>query len=362
MTTLVFGGGMDQTVHTIKDVAAMAGCSIATVSRVATGSSPVAEPMRSRVVTAALRLGYALGRPGSSERTVIGVLVPSLTNPVFASALAGIERCARARGATTIIAQSHYEPGLEEEGVRALLAERPRGIVLTVCDPATSRPLAEIANQRIPAATIYNGTGPDGIGSVSVDNRGAMALLVGKLIAAGHRRILFVGGRFASSDRSAARYDGYCSALREAGCGPLPALEVDFIDAAQDIDLTEAIECHRPTAIVASNDLLAVTVIASLNRMGLAVPRDMSVTGFDGIELAGLLVPKLTTMSQPSRMMGVMAASMVLDMAAGTRTPESLLADVTLMGGGTIAPPRGDRPSVAFCHKSLSLNTGAPRL
>ena len=332
---------MSGAVVTIRDVARVAGCSIATVSRVATGSVPVADATRQRVIAAALSLNFPLGRGPSASRAVLGVLVPSLANPVFAAALAGIERCARLRGVSTVIAQSHYLPEGEDEGVRALMAERPRGLILTVCDPATSRALGEIAAQRLPAATIYNGSGPAGVGSVAVDNRGAMALVVRELLKAGHRRILFVGGRFASSDRSAARHAGYRDALQASGVRPLPPLEVDFIDAAQDIDLTAALDRHRPTAIAASNDLLAVSAIASLDRMGLSVPRDVSVTGFDGMELATLIRPRLTTVAQPSTAMGMVAASMVLDMAAGARGPEALRVDATLLRGETIGPAPG---------------------
>ncbi|NDV88241.1 substrate-binding domain-containing protein [Aurantimonas aggregata] len=336
---------------TIRDVAAAAGCSIATVSRVATGSGLVADAMRQRVVASALKLGFAIERRDSSARPVIGVLVPSLTNPVFASALAGIERCCRSRGVSTIIAQSHYDTAREEEVVATLVAERPRGLILTVCDPATSRVLGDVARQLLPAVTIYNGESLPGIGSVSVDNRGAMARIVAMLVGLGHRRVLFVGGRFASSDRSAARYAGYCDALAAVGAEPLPAFEVDFIDAAQDIDLASVIQKHRPSAIAASNDLLAVTVMASLRRMGLSVPGNVSVTGFDGIEITALMSPKLTTLGQPSLTMGVLAASMVLDIAAGRRRPESLTVDVTLVRGETIGPPAGaDRAVPSIPH------------
>lgn len=324
---------------TIRDVAARAGCSIATVSRVATGAGPVGDAMRRRVVEAALALGFRMDRHKADARPVIGVLLPSLANPVFAAALSGIEHCARAQNLSTIVAQSNYEPGQEERAVAALIAERPRGLILTVCDPATSIALANVIAQAMPAVTIYNADTPAALGAVLVDNRKAMATITEALTTLGHRRILFVGGSFASSDRSVARYSGYADALLAAGAEPLPPLEVNFIDAASDIDLSVAIQRFRPTAITASNDLLAVTVIASLRRMGLAVPHDISVTGFDGIEIARLMSPKLATISQPSRTMGLLAATMVLDIAAGRRRPMHLTAEVTFLTGESVAPP-----------------------
>lgn len=327
---------MERKPANIRQVAERAGCSIATVSRVATGNGPVGHDMRRRVIEAALELGFPLGATAAARRPVIGILLPSLTNPVFAGVLAGVEQRARTSGLSVIVGQSNYDPGQEESVVAALMEERPVGLVMTVCNAQTSAALALAAGQHLPAATVYNETVPEAVSAVSIDNRAAMRLLTEELIALGHRSILFVGGLFSSSDRAAHRYRGYCDALRAIGARPLPATEVDFIDATQDVDLTIAFSVHAPTAIVVSNDLLALTVIASLRRMGLRVPQDVSVTGFDGIDLIRHISPKLTTIVQPSRTMGVLAASMVLDMAAGRTGPQHLRADYNFSRGETI--------------------------
>jgi DNA-binding LacI/PurR family transcriptional regulator len=334
---------MDRRPPTIRDVAARAACSIATVSRVVTGHGPVGEPMRKRVVQAALDLGFPLTPAKEHRRPVLGVVVPSLTNPVFAGMLAGIEQAAQANGLSVIMGQTHYDTAREVGVVAALVAERPIGLIMTVCDPSSSEALRQVIRQKLPAATVYNECVPPEFAAVSVDNRAAMRLLTEELIALGHRRILFVGGRFASSDRAACRYAGYREAMEAAGRRVLPAEEVDFLDAAEDIDLTPAFQAHDPSAIVVSNDLLAMTVIASLRRMGLRVPGDVSVTGFDGIDIARHMSPRLTTIVQPSRTMGVLAASMVLGIAAGTRQPSHMRADFTFTRGETIAPERAGR-------------------
>lgn len=337
---------MERPGATIRDVAAHAGCSIATVSRVVTGNGPVSTAMQKRVVDAALELGFPLNPSGSSRRPILGVLVPSLTNPVFAGVVAGVEQCARANDLSIIIGQSNYDAAQEMAVAVALIAERPIGLIMTVCDPKTSEALARIRQQNLPAATIYNEDVPACFGAVSVDNRAAMRQLTATLLALGHRAILFVGGRFSSSDRAAFRYRGYCDAIEAAGGRPLLPMEVDFIDAVQDVDLTTALAAHGPTAIVVSNDLLAVTVISSLRRMGLSVPEDVSVTGFDGIDLARHISPKLTTIIQPSRTMGVLAASLVLDIAAGRRSPKHIRADFVFSAGETIAPVRREPQSL----------------
>ncbi len=333
------GQSVNRPVSTIRDVAAHAGCSIATVSRVATGSGPVGEDMRKRVIKAALELGFNITRPSDASRPVICVLLPSLTNPVFAAVLAGVEQTTRINGLSAIVGQSNYDPAQEEAIAAALIAERPLGLIMTVCDPDRSAALAAVARQKLPVVTVYNENPPPSVGAISVDNRKALRGLTEELLALGHRIILFVGGRFTSSDRSVCRYQGYCDAVRASGGIPLPPFEVDFIDATNDIDLTQAIHEHHPTAIVASNDLLAVTVMSSLRQMGLSVPEDVSVTGFDGIDFVRHMSPKLTTIAQPSLTMGVLAASMVIDIAAGRRRPEHLRADVVSLRGETVAPP-----------------------
>lgn len=326
---------------TIRDVAARAGCSIASVSRVVTGNGPVSEDMRKRIVSAALELGFPLSRTFPEARPVISILVPSLTNPVFAAAVSGIEQRARTAGMFTILGQSNYNPAQEEDIVATLIAERPVGMIMTVCDPKTSIAMEQVRKAGLPVVTIYNEGTPDDVAAVFVDNRTATRQMTGELISLGHRRIAFLAGRFISSDRSARRYEGYKDAMKAARLTATPPIEVDFIDATRDIDLTDVLEKHGPTAIMASNDLLAVTVIASLRHAGLKVPDDVSVTGFDGIDFARHLTPRLHTIRQPSEAMGTLAASLLLEMAAGHKAPQQLCPDFIRLPGETIAPPPG---------------------
>ena len=333
---------------TIRDVAAHAGCSIATVSRVVTGNGPVSDEMRRRVVEAALQIGFPLARAFPETRPVISILVPSLTNPVFAATVAGIEQRARTAGLSTVLGQSNYDPAQEEEIVTALISERPVGMIMTVCDPASSVALQRVRKAGLPVVTIYNEDTPEGVAAVMVDNRAAIRRATEDLIALGHRRILLLAGKFISSDRSARRYEGYRDAMTAAQLTAAPAIEVDFIDATRDIDLTEFLAEYGPTAIMASNDLLAVTLIASLRQAGLCVPEDVSVTGFDGIDFARLISPRLHTIRQPSQVMGTLAATLLLDMAAGHSSPRRLCLEVIPLPGETVAPPRRHEPSLSL--------------
>lgn len=324
---------------TIHDVARRAGCSAATVSRVLNGRGPVGEAMLGRVRRALAELHYgggpAVGRAGGvprGARRAVGVLVPSLTNPIFAASLGGMQDRLRLAGYAVVIAQSNYDPAGEAEAVAALLAERPAGLVATLCDVATSTvPAAAMP----PTVLLYNEPTERFPAAVTVDNRRAARELVDRLIAAGHRRVLFVSGHFAASDRARRRYEGYCDAMAAAGLPVAAALEIGFVDGVDNVDLTEALDGLAPTAIVASNDLLALRVVAAARRHGLAVPEALSVAGFDGMAIGQLLSPALTTVEVPDATMGVAAASLLLDMIENAAPARHIRVDHRLRWGET---------------------------
>ncbi|KPF41278.1 substrate-binding domain-containing protein [Rhizobium sp. AAP43] len=322
---------------TLEEIASRAGCSMATVSRVLNRSGPVSEGMVRRVRKAASDLGYhKLDRnlPAGRRRPAIGVLIPSITNPVFAASLAGIQNRMRVSGYGVLIAQSDYDPSREAEAVDYLLAEKPSGLILTVCDPMKSQStlpatlpptvlLNNLPNARFPAA-------------VTIDNRLAGRDVTLHMVEHGHSRILFVSGSFASSDRARLRYAGYRDAMEAAGLPMLDALQVSFTTGYDDLDLTQAMSLHRPTAIIASNDLLALGVIAALRREGLSVPEHVSVAGFDGIAIGRLVHPPLTTIEMTDASMGATAASLLLDIAENAAVPRHLTLGYRLNVGGTV--------------------------
>jgi DNA-binding LacI/PurR family transcriptional regulator len=173
--------------------------------------------------------------------------------------------------------------------------------------------------------------------AVTVDNHAAGFLMTRHLVEQGHRTILFVSGNFAASDRARRRYDGYLAMMAQAGLQPLDALEVGFGDY-DGLDLGEALRTVQPTAIIGSNDLLALGVIGALRREGLSVPRDISVAGFDGIAIGRMIDPVLTTIEMPDVSMGAAVASLLLDMAENGAAPRHLEIPFRLRPGGTVRP------------------------
>ncbi|KQV70482.1 substrate-binding domain-containing protein [Rhizobium sp. Root1220] len=325
---------------TLKQVALHAKCSVATASRVLNHSGPVSQAAVLRVRRAAAEIGYRTsGTTGNrTRRPVIGVLIPSIANPVFAASLSGIQNRMLAAGHGVLIAQSNYDPDQELNAVEALLSERPTGLILTVCDGNTSRALS---GKLPPTVLLHNLPTADFPSAVTVNNHEAGRKVTEYLLSMGHHRILFVSGNFAASDRACLRYQGHSQAMAAAGCERFGALQISFLTGYDELDLAEPVARLRPTAIIASNDLLALGVIGALRRDGLRVPHDISVAGFDGISIGRLSDPQLTTIEMPDASMGTTAAALLLDIAENGVPPRHLELAHRLRKGGTVRAING---------------------
>ncbi|GGA86384.1 LacI family transcriptional regulator [Brucella endophytica] len=321
---------------TLQQVALRAGCSVATAYRVLNRTGPASEAMVRRVRRAAAELGYRpAGRSSASahKRPFIGVLIPSITNPVFAASLSSIEQRMLVAGHSVLIAQSNYDPAQEADAVASLIRERPTGLILTLCDPHRSPALTM---QLPPTVLLNNRPTARFAAAVTTDNFLAGRELTEFLLKHGHSRILFVSGQFGASDRALARYQGYSRAMETAGLAPLEAYEIPFLNSYEHLDLMVPMEQLKPTAIIASNDLLACGVIGALRRLDLAIPRDVSVAGFDGIAIGRLMEPPLTTVEMPDATMGAAAASLLLDMAENAAPARHLMVPYRFRVGGTV--------------------------
>jgi DNA-binding LacI/PurR family transcriptional regulator len=251
--------------QTIKDVAALAGFSIATVSRAINAPHTVSPATLAAIRTAIDTLQFRpspLGRQLRGERTrLVGVVVPTIANPVFADCLQGIDELATAAGFKLILMTTEYDAARERHAIETLREQRVEGLILTVAD-ADTHPLLDMLDRDGPHYVLmHNDT--QRRPSVSVDNRRAAYDGVRLLTARGHRRVLMLAGSLAASDRARQRHLGYAQALAEADVATLPPVEVDFNAA----ELPDAVLAHltaratRPTALFCSNDLLAMVVM-----------------------------------------------------------------------------------------------------
>ncbi|MFN7572781.1 MAG: LacI family DNA-binding transcriptional regulator [Betaproteobacteria bacterium] len=329
---------------TIHDVARRAKVSAATVSRVLNESATVAPGTVARVRRAVQALNFRPNLAGRSLRAArtrsLGVVVPTLANPVFAECLAGVEAAARAHGHTLSLATTGYRAAAEEDAVEALLRQRVDGLVLTVTDAARNRVLDRLDRERVPYVLVFNQLARAERPTVSVDNRAAAREAVEHLIGLGHRAIRMVTGQFRQSDRARLRYRGYREAMTAAGLAPLPPLQMPFLAPDARMLLVEALAARsRPTAFFCSNDHLALTVIRDLRALGRRVPDEVSVAGFDGIRIGGLTAPSLTTVVQPSEEIGRAAVDRLLHSIADAPLPVPAILPHTLRQGESTAAP-----------------------
>ncbi|WDZ96778.1 LacI family DNA-binding transcriptional regulator [Herbaspirillum sp. WKF16] len=303
----------------IKQVANLAGVSIATVSRLLNKPGSVSAETAEKIHRSIEQLGFRPNFTGRNLRAgnsrTVGVVVPTLSNTVFAQCLQGIELAARELDYSVMFTTTEYLPQDESAAVELLLGHRVDGVILTVADAGANATLDLLEREKIPFVLTYNQLAPAAEGqaqsraSVSVDNRAAACDAVAHLIRLGHRRIQMLSGRFNASDRAIQRYYGYLDAMQAAGLAPLPAIEAEHhtLTAAADYQQMMADPALRPTALFCSNDLLAMSAMRDLRALGLRVPRDISVMGFDGIPVGALMEPVLASVVQPSEQIGDVA-------------------------------------------------------
>ena len=316
--------------------------SIATVSRALNGRAPIAPETARRVQAAVQALGFRANRTGRELRAgtsrTVGVLVPSLDNPVFAESVAGIQDAAREAGWSVLIASSAYEADRENEAIENLLSHRVGGLLLTVADADHSDTLDALDREGMPYVLVYNQPDRTDRATATIDNVAAGRDATRALIAVGRDRLAMVAGRFAASDRSKQRYRGFVEALAERQLTQVALVELGFdtpeLDPATCRLLTGP---DRPTGLFCSTDLLALRVMALLREAGLDVPRDVAIVGFDGIAVGRLMAPSLATIAQPSRDMGRRAFLHLLARIEGA-APERILLPYALRPGGSLEP------------------------
>lgn len=272
----------------------------------------------------------------TSKSRTIGVLVPSLVNPVFAESVAGIELAAQRAGYSVLLATSRYDRDRETSAIETLRAHWVDGLILTVASADHSASLDLLDASSVPYVLIYNQPHRGDRAAVSVDNVAAAREAVTSLVSLGHRRIAMLAGVRAASDRTILRQEGFEAAMRDAGLIPGLTLEVDFeaLNAERAISTLFA-GPEAPTALFCGTDLIAIAAMKALSERGLSVPRDVSVIGFDGIAVGAMLQVPLTTIVMPVHAMGERAVEQLLAQLNAHVEPETLLLPYVLRAGAT---------------------------
>jgi DNA-binding LacI/PurR family transcriptional regulator len=328
---------------TIKDVAARAGCGIATASRVLNKSGPASEAVRQRVEAAARELDFsfnAMGRALRSRKSrTIGCLVPSLANPVFADAVQGVQQELQAEGYQLLLTCSNYDGAEDERAIRLLLEKQVEGLVLTVTDVHKVAALDLVRRAGIPCWLMFNP--PSGaFASAYIDNHAAAAGVASAFAAAGHRKAAFLALRLGSSDRSRQRLEGFVEGCARYGMAPPEVLEIDESAADLPERLGALLAAHpEVTGLFASNDFLALAAIRAARQIGRSVPESLSVVGFDGIAIGRMFDPSLATIETSPGSLGRRAAGGVLCLLAGGQAPEAGPLPFHFRPGGSLRAP-----------------------
>lgn len=329
---------------TMKDVAALAGVSVATVSRVINQSNYVSSDLVERVLDAIATLNYhpehhALRR----ERTqTIGVLVPHLNQPFFSALAFAIEKTLFEQEHHTFICSSEGKPEKEAAYIEMFIRRRLDGVIL-VPGQHSVESIQKLQSHRVPVVLVDRDVPRLRVNRVLSDNLQGGYDGMNHLLALGHRRIGIIGAP-ADNEATSARMIGIKKALADISLMPDPnliiikdryAFQQGYTGAKELLDMP-----NHPTAIFALTDVIAIGVMHAAAEIGLRLPENLSIVGFDNISLAAYSIPELTTVAQPIYEMGRAAAGILLRHIDEDDAPiETILLETALIVRKSTAPP-----------------------
>ena len=319
---------MADTPVSIREVAALAGVSVGTVSNVLNRPEVVKYPTRSRVQAAIRELGFIRNESARQLRAgrsrAIGLVVLDVANPFFTDVARGVEDEASEAGLVVILCNSDDQKAKESRYLEVLEEHRVQGILITPVAGADAR-LARVQRRGTPVVLLDSRSPSRGQCSVSVDDVLGGDLAISHLLEAGHERIAFVGGP-PSVRQVSDRRDGALGALERAGRSSAdlhvletPALNVPAgkIAAAALADMPPG---RRPTAVFCANDLLALGVLQEMTSRRIRVPDGVAIVGYDDVDFAAAAAVPLSSVRQPRQQLGRAAAQLLIEEALGDGT------------------------------------------
>ena len=336
---------------TIREVAARARVSPMTVSRVINGGDNVTEATRAAVLAAVRELNYtpnpAARRLAGSQSFRIGLLYSNPSAAFLTEFLLGALEQSRRSGHQLVVEKCGVSAAAERAALRKLLQGGVDGVILPppLCEaPAV---LSELRNADVPAVAVGSGQPSTDLATVRMDNYKAAREMTSYLISLGHRRIGFIKGH-PNQTVSAQRLNGFLDALTAAGIDREEAyLEQGYFNYRSGLLAAERLLARnpRPTAIFAANDDMAAATLAVAHRLGIDVPKELSIAGFDDTLIAATLWPSLTTIRQPIAAMARAAVELLLReirrrRARVTERPAQQLLKHTLVRRDSTAPAR----------------------
>ncbi len=331
---------------TVKDIARVAGVSIATVSRVLNNPKLVTADKREAVLGALRSHDYIpnqFARSLISRRSwAIGLIVPTISNPVFAPTIAAIERELDAAGYALLINCCERDPAREFAQVRTLIERGIDGLLITGSEHLPDLP-GLLVRYKVPYVSqdisLDLPMGP----SVALDNAGALETAIDYLFERGHRRIAVLSGPVHNTPPVRDRLQSAVARIRyhglvfpDAWCVVTDDYESHTTRAAARCLLDDA---RRPSAIALTGDILALGLVAESRARGFDVPRDISIVGCGDTNMGQYVDPPLTTVRMPFAEMGKIAARNLLALIAGHRTPDTVVLRHQLVVRRSVGPP-----------------------
>jgi LacI family transcriptional regulator len=330
---------------TIRDVARTAGVSAATVSRVFNHPNIVSDAVNQKVREAISSLEYM---PNGSARALAskttktaGAVMPTIDGAIFSKMIGSMQQALEEQGFVLLVAAHEYSLSRELSSVQALIQRGIDAIILVgkFHHPAVYE-LIERKGIPLVLTCIYE---PSGVWpTVGWDNKAGAFKIATYLAEIGHRSFGIIGGILKDNDRATDRVNGFISALK---AHDIIVSGDDVLECRYDLAESGRALCHflerpnPPTAILCGNDVLATGAVLECLRQGVKVPENISITGYDNLELAAHLVPPLTTLRVPAARVGRLAVETLLRIFGKTPTPLHVGVDIDLILRGTTSPP-----------------------
>ena len=343
---------------TVADVALAANVSKATAARVLGGYGTVSGKVHEDVMAAAKALDYRPNEVARSMTTgksgIIGVVVGDIENPFFSLAVRGISDAARAAGFNVILANSSEQIEAEKAAVRLLIGKRVDGLIVTPSESRDVSHLRDIQHSGRPLALLDRALPDLNVDTVTVDDRDVAMRATRILADAGHRKIAYVTAVdaegheysnleqiYTSSVRE--RIEGFLTACRETGIEqPERYVKLGAMSPEETRKLATALLAgpDRPTAILASDSLIALEIFKVIRELGLRVPDDISLITFHDADWTSVTSPPITVVDQPVYALGKSVAELLIRRLKGDiRQPERIVLATSIIERGSVAPP-----------------------
>lgn len=303
---------------TIQEVAKFAGVSPITASRALNNPKLVKDSTRRRVEAAAKQLNFipnfAAGILSRDKSNMVGVIVPTLSNSIFADTIQALSETISSQGIQLLIGTNNYSIDREEDIIRTFISHRADGLILT---GHTHTVYSEelIKSFAIPTVEIWNLRKGRDFVCVGMSNYRAAYEMTEYLIKKGYKRIGYIGGLLANNDRSEDRLNGYRDALKHYGVefdsSIIRESEFSLLNGAEAMRSLLTLT-HRPDCVFASSDIIAFGALIECQNKGISIPDDIALAGFDDAVIGSMTKPGLTTVRVPRRQIGLKAGSVIM--------------------------------------------------